>query len=1018
MTEPARNFQHYEVLRRADGTPWELGRGAMGITYKAFDVNLCCEVALKVVSGALVEHPEARDRFVREARAAAALRHRNVASVYHLGNDGEHFFYAMEFINGETLDALVRRVGPVSVENTLRVMLQVARALAAAARQNLVHRDIKPTNLMVTHEDADEETVVKVIDFGLARPVANTTDAPPLTIGGFVGTPQYASPEQLEERPLDARSDFYSLGVTAWFLLTGRVPFTGSLATVCQAQLTQPPPWEQLPATVPTCVRGLLGHLLAKDAARRPQNAADLRVAIETCQGKVEGTERKRDLKLATMAQAAMAPREEKPDAAARTPQTGTMLNHRYRLLREIGGRNGMQVYQGRDESAADAAVAIKILPAALTANTAERDRITQEVRLAQAAAHPHLVQIRALEQCAAPPTVFLVEEWLAGFTLRDLLAGRGGALPVAETLLLLGQAASAVDHAARCRLGALDLTLTDLHVSFSSLEELPDDGAQARRWLPRSCQEWPDWALKIHPFRVQSDPLALDTWAGGATLLPSAGAETRRSAAGKESLAGGSVQALARVVYELLGGSPAVHPPDGGPLPARYASLPALNEEGNRILRQVLAGESAMVHGGELHEALAEAVAGQPVRGNFPAMSAEPARLLPSLARELPVPVEGQRDEDLIHETAATSRGLARRSDQNTVYPGPPTVATQFQDGNPPDVGDPEEEAAGSAWDRLNLATEKRAHPGHWVAGLVGLVAVFVLGFGGVLVWLWQQPPAHAASAFPTKKRLPEPTNPRSVARQATPAPLAVSSPAAKAVLRPVSSPPPAVRTESSFPLLPGASAATVESTPVPPPVVATTESPAPTPPRIETPVPSAAMPESARLSTVRLESVPSGAQIRLGEKILGTTPLWVQLPLGDHELVARYPNWPVTHHSIHLDGSDVRTTVEIRLMRPELIPGVGSQVPATPESHARRTPVPAARLAVPRMEPSTPEAQPSFAPRPPPATPAPSEPEVRAAQRVLTPFLTDEPADASPPPKALPVNPQPFSVDPPDNN
>ena len=111
--DPARSFQHYEILRRADGSAWELGRGTMGITYKAFDVNLCCEVALKVVNAALLDAPNARERFVREARAAAALRHRNVASVYHLGNDGERFFYAMEFIDGETLDALVRRKGPL-----------------------------------------------------------------------------------------------------------------------------------------------------------------------------------------------------------------------------------------------------------------------------------------------------------------------------------------------------------------------------------------------------------------------------------------------------------------------------------------------------------------------------------------------------------------------------------------------------------------------------------------------------------------------------------------------------------------------------------------------------------------------------------------------------------------------------------------------------------------------------------------------------------------------------------------
>ena len=184
MTEPNRTFQHYEVLRRDDGSPWELGRGAMGITYKAFDVNLCCEVALKVVNSALLDHPDARERFIREARAAAALRHRNVASVYHLGNDGEHFFYAMEFIDGETLDALVRRQGPLPVDVVLRMIGQVSRALVAADRQHLVHRDIKPTNLMVIHEDADEEMTIKVIDFGLARPAIGSETTAQVTMGG------------------------------------------------------------------------------------------------------------------------------------------------------------------------------------------------------------------------------------------------------------------------------------------------------------------------------------------------------------------------------------------------------------------------------------------------------------------------------------------------------------------------------------------------------------------------------------------------------------------------------------------------------------------------------------------------------------------------------------------------------------------------------------------------------------------------------------------------------------------
>ena len=109
----AERYQHYEVLRRGDGSLWELGRGAMGITYKAFDTNLRCPVALKVINNAYLNSDVARQRFLREARAAAALRHQNVASVFHLGTDHESYFYAMEFIDGETVDAYMKRTGPL-----------------------------------------------------------------------------------------------------------------------------------------------------------------------------------------------------------------------------------------------------------------------------------------------------------------------------------------------------------------------------------------------------------------------------------------------------------------------------------------------------------------------------------------------------------------------------------------------------------------------------------------------------------------------------------------------------------------------------------------------------------------------------------------------------------------------------------------------------------------------------------------------------------------------------------------
>ena len=145
------------------------------------------------------------------------MRHGNIASVYHLGNDEQSYFYAMEFIDGETVEDLVLRRGSLPVAEALGIAAQVARALGAAARQGLVHRDIKPANLMVVREDDEESLLVKVIDFGLARRAVVADQSAQITLSGFVGTPQYASPEQIEERDLDSRSDIYSLGVTLWF---------------------------------------------------------------------------------------------------------------------------------------------------------------------------------------------------------------------------------------------------------------------------------------------------------------------------------------------------------------------------------------------------------------------------------------------------------------------------------------------------------------------------------------------------------------------------------------------------------------------------------------------------------------------------------------------------------------------------------------------------------------------------------------------------------------------------------
>src|ERR1700687_1337545 len=167
MVKPAleqakQRFEHYELVTGEDGTPVELGRGAMGVTYKAFDVDLHCPVTLKVISERHLGDESARLRFLREARAAASVRHPNVASVFHLGRTGKNYFYAMEFVEGETLENLIKRSGRLEVKLALEIATQAAAGLAAVHKQNLVHRDIKPSNIMVSLEDGGAVTAKKI----------------------------------------------------------------------------------------------------------------------------------------------------------------------------------------------------------------------------------------------------------------------------------------------------------------------------------------------------------------------------------------------------------------------------------------------------------------------------------------------------------------------------------------------------------------------------------------------------------------------------------------------------------------------------------------------------------------------------------------------------------------------------------------------------------------------------------------------------------------------------------------
>ena len=272
-------FGSYEVLCREDGSIFRLGQGPTSSSYKAIDTDLRTPVVLKVMRPELFEDETARKRFLREARAAALLRHPNVAQIYRLGEQDGTCFYAREFVDGETLETRVNRDGPLGIPLALKAALRVAEALVAVKEAHLVHRDIKPSNLMLTPRGD-----VKLIDFGLTKSNANgqIDGVGQITLNGFMGSSDYASPEQLNEEPLEVTSDMYSLGITLWFLLTGRCPFRGSQAKVMSAHLSSPPPFEELGA-FPTPVVGLLAHLLEKDPARRPATPAELVTEISGC---------------------------------------------------------------------------------------------------------------------------------------------------------------------------------------------------------------------------------------------------------------------------------------------------------------------------------------------------------------------------------------------------------------------------------------------------------------------------------------------------------------------------------------------------------------------------------------------------------------------------------------------------------------------------------------------------------------------------------------------------------------
>ncbi len=253
----------------------ELGRGGMGIVYLARDLALERAVALKLLPGQFAHLPELRARFLREARTAAGLSHPNIVPVYAVEEHGTVVCFMMAYVSGGTLAARVREEGPLPPAEVSRLMQEVAWALAYAHQHGVIHRDVKPENILL--ERGSQRALVT--DFGIAR-VRETAGATP--VGDLLGTPRLTSPEQAGGEPVDGRSDLYSLGVTAFFALTGRYPFEGDNAGALLAQhLTIPaPPVATLRPGIPHTLEAVIDRCLAKAPSDRFPTGEALAAAL------------------------------------------------------------------------------------------------------------------------------------------------------------------------------------------------------------------------------------------------------------------------------------------------------------------------------------------------------------------------------------------------------------------------------------------------------------------------------------------------------------------------------------------------------------------------------------------------------------------------------------------------------------------------------------------------------------------------------------------------------------------
>ena len=330
-------ISHYRILE-------QLGAGGMGVVYKAHDSRLDRALALKLLPEKLAQQPQALERFRREARAASALNHPGICTIYDIGEQDGRAFIAMEFIDGETLRSHIHGKA-LPLEEMLKLGIQIAEALDAAHAEGIIHRDIKPANIFVTKRGQ-----AKVLDFGLAKLIpkgvasadADSDGEPPDSnsiVGIISGTPSYMSPEQVRGDDLDPRTDIFSLGLLLYEMATGRQAFSGGTGgAIIEAVLTRPPvSIRSINPEIPSSLQAIIDKALHKDRGQRYQHAADMLADLQRLKRGTDSSRRDQEGDVESVLMSTTSPLSSARKRRSRTSTVQTAAFRPERVSKNIG---------------------------------------------------------------------------------------------------------------------------------------------------------------------------------------------------------------------------------------------------------------------------------------------------------------------------------------------------------------------------------------------------------------------------------------------------------------------------------------------------------------------------------------------------------------------------------------------------------------------------------------------------------------------------------------------------------